>query len=128
MEEIGKILPDVLKSRVRAREGGLAEILAPFWPRVAGKPIAQHSRPVDFHVGTLTLWADSSAWATELCQLAEEIRAEINCFLGLPIVKKLRIEQRGAEEELRPPFPRLKGAAVRPRRNTRVPRIGRSVY
>ncbi len=128
MEEIGKILPGVFKSRVHAREGGLAEILAPFWPRVAGKPIAEHSRPVDFHIGTLTLWADSSAWATALRQLAEEIRAEINSFLGLPIVKRLRIEHRGAEEELRPAFPHLKGAAIRPRRNTRVPRNARGMH
>ncbi len=128
MEAIGKILPAVFKRRLHEREGNLIDILAPFWPRVAGKPIAQHSRPADFRVGTLTLWADSSAWATELCQLAEEIRAEINSFLGLPIVKRLRIEHRGAEEELRPAFPHLKGAAVRPRRNTRVPRNGRGMH
>ncbi len=98
MEEVGKILPAVFKRRVHLGEQTLVEVLAPLWPRVAGKPIAQHSRPVAFEAGTLTLVTDCPSWAAQLRLMAEEIRAEINSFLGRPIVKKLRV-RRGATLE-----------------------------
>ena len=55
MEEIGKTLPAVFKRHVRGSNPQLVEILAPLWSRVAGKGIAEHSRPVAFWSGTLTL-------------------------------------------------------------------------
>lgn len=91
MEEIGKILPRILKKQVRCKEPRVIEVLAPLWPRVAGKAIAEQSHPLAFAAGTLTLAAGCSAWAAQLRQMTEEIRAEINSFLGGPVVKKLRI-------------------------------------
>lgn len=82
------------------------EILAPLWPRVAGKHMAQHSRPVAFGAGTLTLATSCSSWAAQLRLMAEEIRAEINSFLGCPVVKKLRVQYvsrlDGPEPAMRP--------------------------
>lgn len=91
MEEIGKILPAVLKRQVRRSAPPLIEILAPLWPRVVGKGIAQQSRPVTFVEGTLTLATSCLSWTAQLRQMSEEIRAEINHFLGGPVVKKLRV-------------------------------------
>jgi hypothetical protein len=92
LDEIGKILPAILKAQVQRAEPALVEILVPLWPRVVGKGIAQHTRPVAFAAGTLTLATGCPTWAAQLRQMAEEIRAGVNNFLGSPIVRKLRIQ------------------------------------
>lgn len=98
MEEVGRILPAALRRLGRLDEARVAETLASLWPRVAGKSIAEHSGPVAFEAGTLTLAAGGESWTLELRRLAEELRAEINCFLGAPVVSKLRVERRDAWE------------------------------
>jgi hypothetical protein len=91
MEEIGIILPKVLKPQFSRLEPPVVEVLAPLWARVAGKALARQCRPVAFSAGTLTLAADDADWAELLQQMAEEIRAHVNDFLGKPVVKHLRI-------------------------------------
>jgi len=91
VEDIGRILPVILKSQIRRLNPPVVEILAPLWRRVAGQAMARNSRPVAFHAGTLTLACDCTSWSTQLQQMAEEIRAEINSFLGAPVVKKLQV-------------------------------------
>lgn len=91
MEKIGRILPAILKGQVRRTEPPLIEILAPLWPCVAGKAMAEHCRPVAFNEGTLTLTTECPTWKAQLQQMAEEIRAEINSYLGRPVVKRLRV-------------------------------------
>jgi len=91
MDEIGKVLPAIFRSYLQPVHAPLAEFLQALWPRVVGQPLAQHCRPVAFESGTLTLASDCSGWAAQLRSLTEEIRAEVNSFLGRSIVKKLRI-------------------------------------
>jgi predicted nucleic acid-binding Zn ribbon protein len=72
---------------------------------VAGKALAQQCRPVAFSAGTLTLAADDAEWAGPLQQMAEEIRAHVNNFLGKPVVKHLEILRFGKlERSDRPPW------------------------
>lgn len=116
MEEIGKILPSLLRRHVRRADPPLVEILSPLWPVAAGKAIAEHSRPVAFGSGILTLAVSSSSWATQLQKLAEEIRAEVNSFLGSPVIKKLRVRLVGNlesedTERVQPAFSRRSPAA-----------------
>ncbi len=92
MDEIGKILPSVLLKQIGGTEPRLLEILVPLWARIAGRNMAQHSQPASFASGMLTLATDSAAWTTQLRHMSKEILAEINRFLGQPIVKKLRIK------------------------------------
>ena len=75
MEEVGNILPAVFKRRLRLGGATVADILAPLWARVAGKAMAEQSRPVAFEAGTLTLETGCPSWAVELRRMAEEIRA-----------------------------------------------------
>jgi hypothetical protein len=91
MEEIGKILPKVLQPQLSRLEPPVVEVLAPLWTRVAGKALAKECRPVAFSAGTLTLATEDPDWAEPLQQMAEEIRAHVNNFLGKPVVKHLRI-------------------------------------
>jgi hypothetical protein len=92
VDEIGKILPSLLRQQMFRREPHLVEILLPLWPRIAGKTLAQHSQPALFASGVLTLATDCATWGTQLRHMTEEIRAEVNRFLGQAIVKKLRIK------------------------------------
>jgi hypothetical protein len=91
MEEIGKILAKVLQPQLSRLESPVVEILAPLWSRVAGKALAKECRPVAFNAGTLTLVTEDPDWAEPLQQMAEEIRAYVNNFLGKPLVKHLRV-------------------------------------
>ena len=91
MEEIGNILTKVLKPQLSRLEPPVVEVLAPLWTRAAGKALARQCRPVAFSAGTLTLATDDADWAEPLQQMAEEIRAHVNNFLGKPVVKHIRI-------------------------------------
>jgi len=91
MEEISKILPLIFRSQVRRSNPRVVEILAPLWPQVAGKPMARHSKPVAFEEGTLTLESDCASWSTEMRRMESEIRAQINQYLGVPMVRKLKV-------------------------------------
>jgi hypothetical protein len=91
MEEIGKILTKVLQPQLSRLEPPVVEVLAPLWTRVAGKALAKECRPVTFSAGTLTLATEDPDWAEPLQQMAEEIRAHVNNFLGKSVVKHVRI-------------------------------------
>jgi len=91
VDEIGKLLPTLLKREIRRPEPRLLEILVPLWPRMAGKAMAQHARPADFNFGTLTLHTDCPTWGLQLRHMSGEICAKVNGLLGQPLVKKLRV-------------------------------------
>jgi hypothetical protein len=137
MEEVGKLLPRIFKRQMGRKDPRLVEILGPLWLRVAGSGIAENSRPIAFVAGTLTLETSCLSWAAQLRQMREEIRAEINNFLGCPVVKKIEVrvalDSRGAKLEVsRINFPvtdaRKSGrAGVVPRIDMKTARIpGRS--
>ena len=108
MEELGKILPAIWKRHVERGNPQLADILASLWPQVVGKPLARHCRPIGFEGGRLTMGTAEADWAVQLRLMSEEIRAEINSFLGSPAVKKLFVKH----------VPGLKFAAVLPQDDT----------
>jgi len=91
VEQVGKILPVVFRKRAYLGEPKLVDVLVPLWARVVGKPIAQQARPLAFEAGILTLVSGCPSWTAQLRLMAEEIRAQINSFLGAPVVKELRI-------------------------------------
>ena len=93
MDEVGRILPLIFKKQIRRSEPHLLEILSPLWPRIAGKNLAQHSLPVVFDAGVLTLATDCSTWSTQLRHMTDEIRARVNGFLGQAIVKKVVVKK-----------------------------------
>src|SRR5579859_6478816 len=91
MEEVGKLLPRIFKRQMGRKDPRLIEILGPLWLRVAGSGISENSNPVAFEAGTLTLQTSCLSWAAQLRQMREEIRAEINNFLGCSVVKKIEV-------------------------------------
>jgi predicted nucleic acid-binding Zn ribbon protein len=83
-------------------QGAIAEIVAA-WPEAVGKAIAENSWPARVaRDGTLHVAASSSAWAFELTQLEETIRARVAEHLGKDAPKRLRfaagrLPEKGAE-------------------------------
>jgi len=92
MEEIGKILPKVLRPQFSRLEPPVIEVLAPLWGQVAGKALAKECRPMAFSARTLTLAIADPEWGMPLRQMADEIRSRVNNFLGGPVVRHIRIE------------------------------------
>jgi hypothetical protein len=93
VDQVGRILPLIFKKEIRRSEPHLLDILIPLWPRIAGKNMAQHSLPVAFEAGVLTLTTDCATWGGQLRHMTEEIRAGVNSFLGQPSVKKLVVKK-----------------------------------
>ncbi len=91
MEEIGKILPSLLKPQLRSPEAPVVEMLVPFWGRVVGKALAGQCRPSAFCGGTLTLATDSAEWVAPVEQLAVEILRQVNAFLGKSVVRRITV-------------------------------------
>lgn len=92
MEELGKILPRVLKKHVRGERAPVLAALTGVWPHVAGKAIAEQARPLAFSAGTLTLGVCCPTWAAQLKGLREEIRDAINQTLGRKLVRQVRMK------------------------------------
>ena len=92
MNELGKLLPRFLNKHVRGNQAPVIEVLSPLWSRIAGKAMAEQSRPVAFGNGTLTLAAFNAPWATELRGLHHEILTAVNRTLGRPLVKRVRVK------------------------------------
>ena len=91
MEEIGKSLPTIFKRHLRGGDERMVEILRVLWPRVAGKGIAENSRPIAFVAGTLTLETNCASWAVQLRRISEEVRSGVNQFLGFNVVKVIQV-------------------------------------
>ena len=98
MEELGNILPRVLKKHVRNEGGPVLAVLAGIWPRVAGAALAEQSRPAAFFAGVLTLAVGCPTWAVELKGLRETIRSNVNKALGRPLVRQVRVKLVSADD------------------------------
>ena len=61
------------------------------WREVVGDHIADHSEPIGFEDGKLTVRATSTAWATQLKLMSGQIRHRINEEFGREIVGELTV-------------------------------------
>ncbi|HEX5481658.1 MAG TPA: DUF721 domain-containing protein, partial [Terriglobia bacterium] len=104
MEEIGNILPSIFKKKILGRSAPFLEALRPLWPRAVGKLIAQNTHPVAFTGGLLSVDARSPSWAVQLQQMSETVRAQINSFVGGPVVRKLRVRYQANWSDAAPPL------------------------
>ena len=119
MEDVGTIVPKAFKSHLSCPAPKIVEVLRPLWSRIVGKLIAQHSRPARFSDGTLILSASNPPWAAQLSQMAEEIRSQVNTFLAVSVVRKIRVR-------CQPISKGLASAAARPAKPLTPKRVGSS--
>lgn len=61
------------------------------WPQVVGSDVAEHSEPVTFDEGVLTVRASSTAWATQLRLMASTILGRLSAEVGEGVVEELRV-------------------------------------
>lgn len=61
------------------------------WPAIVGPEVAQHSHPVTFEAGVLTVRTDSTAWATQLRMLSASLMERLAVEAGAGTVSELRI-------------------------------------
>jgi predicted nucleic acid-binding Zn ribbon protein len=62
------------------------------WPAIVGAEVAAHCRPVTFNVGTLTVRADSTGWATQLRLMSSSILGRLETEVGKGTVTELRVQ------------------------------------
>ena len=61
------------------------------WPELVGPQVAQHSQPVAYEDGVLTVRAESTAWATQLRLLTSSILGRLAEEVGPETVVELRV-------------------------------------
>ena len=61
------------------------------WPTVVGHHIAEHATPTALREGVLTVTAESTAWATQLRIIQNQVLAKIAAEVGDGVVTSLRI-------------------------------------
>jgi hypothetical protein len=91
LEGIAKLLPPAVRQQLLRSDSSLLELLNPLWASMVGRGIAKQCRPADFSSGTLTIVTSCPTWAVQFRQLGEEIRQNINKFLGAELVKRIRV-------------------------------------
>lgn len=89
---VGDVLNSVIKERGWKRRIGLSTVLRR-WPDLVGEANAEHSKPVNFADGVLTVDCDSTAWASAMRYTASQLVARLNARLGEQTV--LRVDFRG---------------------------------
>jgi predicted nucleic acid-binding Zn ribbon protein len=70
----------------------VVERLAARWPDVVGQTFAHHCEPRRLgDDGTLTVLADSAAWATHLCYLQEPVLERLAGIVGAGVINQVRV-------------------------------------
>jgi predicted nucleic acid-binding Zn ribbon protein len=110
-QPVSAILDRLIKARGWQRPTAEATVFAA-WERVVGPDVAAHSRPVKLENGTLTVEAESTAWATQLRLLAASLLQRIAAQVGHDVVRKLYIHGPAAPSWSRGPL-RVRGRGPR---------------
>lgn len=70
------------------------ELLSVNWSHIAGDRMAEHSAPTRLIRGTLTVSADSPAWAAELSLASDKMMRKIAGIVADESIKKVRVQSR----------------------------------
>jgi predicted nucleic acid-binding Zn ribbon protein len=89
-ELLGSALDKLVIESGWEQESSMAKLLNS-WPAIVGPEIADHCTPAGFEEGTLRLTAESTAWATQLRLLQNQIMAKIAGEVGDGVVTKISI-------------------------------------
>lgn len=61
------------------------------WTDIVGADVAEHTSPVTFEDGVLTVRAESTAWATQLRLLTSTVMGQMEQVVGPDVVTELRV-------------------------------------
>ena len=88
MERVGEFFGDVLR-RLDRPEAALAWLTS-FWPRIVGRSLAEHTRPLGCRDGRLELVADGNPWQQQLESMTRELCRRINQAWGGQLVREVK--------------------------------------
>ena len=88
MDKAGHVLGGVLR-RLHRPEATLAW-LESFWPKIVGKALAAHTRPLRCNDGCLEVSADNKAWRKQLEDMKPEFCARINEAWGGKLIREVK--------------------------------------
>jgi hypothetical protein len=91
LEGIAKFLPAAVRQQLFRSDPSLLELVKSVWGSMVGQGIAKQCRPIELASGTLTIVTSCPTWAVQFRQLNDEIRGNINKFLGGEHIKRLRV-------------------------------------
>ena len=89
-----KLVSDVIDELIQKRDWvrGLAEgNVFTDWENIVGKEVAQHSTPISLTEGRLTIQSSSTAWATQLNLMKEDLLKTISSTAPGALVEELFI-------------------------------------
>lgn len=89
-----QLISDVLKNLIQDREwqSGIAEgNLFTNWENIVGADIAEHTEPIAILEGVLTIRTSSTAWATQLNLISNDVLASLQASAPGALVEKLSI-------------------------------------
>jgi predicted nucleic acid-binding Zn ribbon protein len=89
-----QLISDVLKNLIQDREwqSGIAEgNLFANWESIVGSEIAEHTEPIAILEGVLTIRTSSTAWATQLNLISNDVLASLQASAPGALVEKLSI-------------------------------------
>jgi predicted nucleic acid-binding Zn ribbon protein len=87
-------ISDVLKNLIQDRDwqSGIAEgNLFANWENIVGAEIAEHTEPIAILEGVLTIRTSSTAWATQLNLISNDVLASLQASAPGALVEKLSI-------------------------------------
>ena len=89
-----QLISDVLKNLIQDREwqSGIAEgNLFANWENIVGADIAEHAEPIAILEGVLTIRTSSSAWATQLNLISNDVLVSLQKSAPGALVERLSI-------------------------------------
>ncbi len=92
MQTIAAVVPKLLRD-LGLEEGLLGYRALQEWPEIAGPRIARRTRAVSFRDATLRVEVEGSAWQYELGFLERRLLREMECRLGVRVVRSLQFVQ-----------------------------------
>ncbi|MGB8525167.1 MAG: DUF721 domain-containing protein [Candidatus Acidiferrales bacterium] len=88
MDRAGKLLGGVLR-RLDRPEAALAWLTGA-WPKVVGKILAAHTKPISCEAGRLEIVADGKAWQKQLESMKKEFCERVNQAWGGNLVREVK--------------------------------------
>lgn len=87
----GTAIDELLADRGWQGDAAVAAVTAD-WDATVGAELAAHCRPVSLRAGTLTISAESTAWATQIRLLSAQLIARIGESFGEGLVRSVVVQ------------------------------------
>jgi len=88
MQRAGDVL-GVAMRKMKRPEATLAWLVSS-WPKIVGKTLAVHTRPLHCHDGRLEIAADGKGWKSQLEEMGSDFCARINQAWGGKLIHEVR--------------------------------------